>query len=86
MTPGEFSEIAKSMRQFGISKLKMGDVDIELQSSYSNKYVDETLKDLKEPAHPIEQKVEQLSSLLKLGDSELVDNLFPDHTKEEALI
>lgn len=91
MTPGEFREIAKAMQEFGLSRVKMGDVEIECGGSIGNavsgnreeKSTLAPLTSLKSPEDPIEHKIDQLASLMKLGDAELVDELFPDHTDQE---
>ncbi len=99
MTPGEFREFARAMREFGLSHVKMGDVEISMGSdavtSISNSLPNGDTLSIKNgsPAYssstipmqpdPVEHKVEQLQSLLKLNDTDLVDQLFPDHTQDE---
>lgn len=86
MTPGEFREFARTMQEFGISQMKMGDVEIMLGQAPQAQAAPVSLP-LDAPQgqeDPIKHKVEQLSSLLKLDDHQLVDQLFPDHTQTES--
>lgn len=91
MTPRKFKEIAIAMNEFGLSHVKMGDVELWRDSLAAKVLVPEAkdaISDGSIPSlatdDPIKHKVEQLTSLLKLGDTELVDQLFPDHTEELA--
>lgn len=89
MTPGEFREIVKIAREFGLSRVKIGDVEIECGGAIGNAASEsETLKTsamfpVEQSTNPIEHKVEQLASLMKLGDVALIDALFPDHTEQD---
>jgi len=88
MTPGEFREFVKTMADFGVSKLKMNGVEIEFstqpikESSLNSHFAPSQEPKSKDP-DVIKHKTEELASLLKLSDHELVDQLFPDETKEE---
>jgi hypothetical protein len=104
MTPGEFKDYAKTMCDFGISSLKMGNdeiirnpmavissVDIPninaetSQNNASSPGILEKSAMVGLSVDPIQHKTEQLASLLKLSDTDLVDQLFPDHrTNTEA--
>ena len=94
MTPGEFREVVKVMKEFGLSKLKMGDLEISMQnnSPVQHKQSYREPNSLPPPSpltgetesDPVQHKVEQLNSLLKLSDTELVDHLFPEPTEEES--
>lgn len=86
ITVEQLREILKAMKEFGVSHLKMGD-DVELtlveMSGEPAKLPDGEPGEISgQPSGPIEHKVEQLTSLLKLNDTELVDQLFPDRTQE----
>lgn len=90
MTPGEFREFAKTMREFGIAKVKIGNIEFTVENEkISHKKIGDdiaqcvTLESAPGADDPIQHKVEQLSSLLKLGDAELVDQLFPDHIEQD---
>lgn len=60
-------------------------------SSTGSKATEQLNLDLQDqaPAHsenledPVKHKVEQVQSLMKLNDLELIDKLFPDHTETE---
>ena len=93
MTPKVLREIAQAMQEFGLLRVKMGDVEIESGGSIGNAkfHVEQsapklsshpTIPNLPTDSNPIEHKVEQLASLMKLGDVALVDALFPDHTEQ----
>lgn len=93
MTPGEFKEIAKAMREYGIGKVKMGDIEFELLSEQVLSKSEESSIGGKtslpegislDPSDPIKHKVDQMRSLMKLSDTELVDQLFPDQSEESA--
>lgn len=94
MTPGEFREFAKTMREFGIARVKTRDIELTLTelepAKVANPAIEEApiskisgisnaLAPFPQPDEPIKHKMEQLSSLLKLSDHELVDELFPDN-------
>lgn len=94
MTPGEFKRFAKTMRDFGISHFKMGDVEINMGQDILKETIADkvptsevagsnpALAATPEEDNIIKHKVEQLESLMKLSDMELVDELFPDETQE----
>lgn len=83
MTPGEFKEYAKTMCEFGISSLTMKDEAIirgEIPLTAPSRLVPiSESQSSNEQEDPIQHKTEQLTSLLKLNDTDLVDQLFPDH-------
>lgn len=91
MKPKEFKAIAKAMRECGVSHFKCGDTEIqmaqELPVERKNKRIKQSapISPTTPPEHsdPIEHKVEALASLMKLSDSDLVDELFPDHTADQ---
>lgn len=94
MTPKEFEKIAKTMRKYGIARFKSDNVEIEgltfgpvvdgpRQISVPEKKP-HSISGNSEEQEPIKHKVEQLTSLMKLSDSELVDELFPDEEEQSA--
>lgn len=81
MTQKELKALTKEMRKLGVTYLKTGDTEIRLGKAPEPKpkrvlSSDEEIK--------IKHKVEDLKSVMSLGDRELVDRLFPDFTEEEA--
>ena len=101
MTPGELREYCKVMKEFGMSRVVMGDTVLTLGADLSTAQTlpnavpskagfediphpfEPALADLPEgvplePSEPIKHKVEALTSLLKLSDTDLVDQLFPE--------
>lgn len=101
MTPGEFREIVKTMKEFGVSHMKMGKLELTMgngplavhapvNDSYSQGHDSSNplspilpLESANLP-DPIKHKVEEVTSLLKLGDIDLVNRLFPEPTEESA--
>lgn len=90
MTPGEFKKIVQTMDEYCISHVKMGDVEIDRPCLSSltvkkGKALPVPDEDLEKEEDPIKHKVEQMTSLMKLSDTELVDQLFPDHTETDEI-
>lgn len=101
MTPGEFREIVMTMKEFGVSYVKMGKLELTMgpgslgaqaptSSSHSPGHGGSTPPPVVFPLEtanlpdPIKHKVEEVTSLLKLGDIDLVNRLFPEPTEESA--
>jgi hypothetical protein len=90
MTPGEFREFARTMREFGLTRAKIGDVVMVMAGAQASdtkpaQVTQQVTQAFVAPEQePIKHKVEQLASLMKLSDTELVDELFPDHTQDEV--
>jgi len=74
MNSYELKEFAVVMKDYNLSRVKMGEIELVMGESMAS------------PAAyklgPITHKDEQLTSLLKLNDKDLVDQLFPDHTQD----
>lgn len=88
MTPGEFKEFARTAKELGIFRVKMGEVEFEFDNSSQSLPIESTVPPdaPNSEADPIQHKQEQLASLLKLSNEELVDQLFPDHTEQEEAV
>lgn len=91
MTPKEIKTLVKALKAAGVTHYKTAELELNLatsQSFASPNVSRETKKAPKaqlpllthEEEKPIEHKVVELTSLLKLSDTDLVDRLFPDHT------
>lgn len=93
MTPKQIREIAEAMRDCGIDHLKMEGFEMTCRRAVQAFHAPEresphtTPAPVASHAHQepeteekeiIEHKVEQLASLMKLSDLELVDQLFPE--------
>ncbi len=91
MTPGEFAAYVKTMHSMGVTSLRMGDIHIELGGKKKAPIAPkmeipppDLQMGLKLPGEPpvepekIKHRHEQLKSLLKLDDMDLVDRLFPE--------
>lgn len=82
MTSSEFREIAKTVHEFGFSKVRIGNVVIYRDKVRTPKVKDEPKNEA--PIITTHPAIQQVQSLLKLEDTELVDKLFPDHQEETA--
>lgn len=82
MTPGEFRDIVKTAREFGLSHVKLGELEFHLSVASAKGAagsIDPIPTDSPSPAEePIKHQIEQLASLMKLSDTDLVDKLFPE--------
>lgn len=79
MTVEQIKELAKIMREYGVAKLTMPELSMELQAVAIElprvvTPIDAPVEESKEIKH--EEHV--VSSLLKLNDIDLVDRLFPE--------
>lgn len=78
--PKNLREVIQVLKEFGVSQFKSDEFEMTLSNS--------PLPIVQLPPIPaaeeaeIKHKVEELTSLLKLGDAELVDRLFPDNQQE----
>ena len=82
MSPKELKALVKTMRSLGVTHFKEGDVELELSPEVPMKQPRRSKKSLEEEKE-IKHKVEQLASVMSLGDEELLDRLFPDKTFED---
>ena len=88
MTPQEIIQLVEALRANGVSSFKNGGMEV----SFSVK-IDTLTAELKSEQVPldapielspeIKHQVEEVTSLLRLSDTELVDKLFPDHTQQD---
>lgn len=91
MTGSEIESLVQALRASGVQRFKSKDFEIEFirEAPQVEKPLPAVLKEesssSKEPDKPIEHKVEELESILKLSDQDLVDRLFPDFTDDEEL-
>ncbi len=73
MTPAEIKELVQTLRACGVTHYKDGSLELDLGPAPITSEPDQ-----KEIIH----KVQNLTSLLKLDDKDLVDRLFPDYTQQ----
>lgn len=81
MTPKEIKALVKTLRSLGVTHYKSGDIEFTLSEAAPAKQVKEkplTPEEEKEIKH----KIEEMASIMRLGDEELVDRMFPDHLDE----
>ena len=78
MKATELKKLVKAMRQCGVIRLKTQEYELELG--------DEPIKPLAASEEKqIPHKIEDLKSVMKLSDEELIDRMFPDtEPKEEG--
>lgn len=79
MNPKEIKALIKTLRAAGITHYKTPELELTLDPIEPKR----RLRAKPDESKEIEHKVEELSSLLKLSDTELVDRMFPDYTTEE---
>lgn len=87
MAPKDLKKLIKTLRAAGITHYKNGDVELTLAPPAITdppKVVAIPVDISPEEEKEIKHKVEELTSIMKLGDVELLDRLFPDHTKYSA--
>ena len=89
MTPSELIKLVKALKESGVTHFKHGDLDIVMGAPVIAQAPTPILAEpipLDAPVEvspEIKHKVEELSSLLKLSDNDLVDQLFPDNYPED---
>lgn len=91
MTPGEIKSIARTMREFGIHRIKADGFEMELGLVPAGNNKAEFFPENRttpvdaptEASDPIKHKVEEMISVMKLSDTELVDRLFPEHSEQD---
>lgn len=89
MTSFELRNFAVVMKEFGIYYLKNGDTEIHMSDRPSLDKTDkaEVINAPSEDNNPIQHKVEEMVSLLKMDDNDLLDTLFPDtHPPQEEAV
>jgi hypothetical protein len=74
----ELKKIAKTMRELGITHLKTADIELNLTDVAPRK-----ASKKEEDKGEIPHVIEELTSLLKLGDADLIERLFPLPKEEE---
>lgn len=85
MTPKEIKSLIKALRDAGVTYYKTADIELNLAPVPKEEPRAITPVDAPSAAEdPIKHKVEEMVSLLKLSDTELVDQLFPEPREEEA--
>jgi len=83
MSPKELKALIKTLRAAGVTHYKTAELEINLAIGSELEKVSKQAKGLPldapvEPPKEILHKVEELTSLLKCSDKDLVDRLFPD--------
>lgn len=81
MSPKEIKTLIKTLRAAGITHYKTPELELKIDPIEPRRRMRTKPTDESEIKH----KVEELTSLLKLSDQDLVDRLFPDHTLEEPI-
>lgn len=96
MSPKEIKALVKMLRMCGVTRYKTPELELDLAGSTqgeSTSLLTKTRSVRSGPGQPlvpretaedkpIEHKVVEMTSLLKLSDQDLVDRLFPDHTED----
>jgi hypothetical protein len=91
MDSKELKKIAKTMKALGITHLKTAEFELTMAADTNVPAPKVETKPI--PVVPLEKslspeeeakivhKVEELKSIMQLGDMELLDRMFPDHTQ-----
>ncbi len=79
MTPELLRQYSSIMVEFGVCHFKVGDAEISIRESVNSR---PSLPE-ENDSDPIKHKVQEMSSLLKLDDKDLVDRLFPDTSENK---
>jgi hypothetical protein len=87
MTPKDIKKLIKMLRDSGVTHYKTAELELNLAPLPTKEPKTPLVKAIPletatEEDKPIEHTEMQLTSLLKLSDVDLLDRLFPDHTKE----
>lgn len=85
MTPAQLKSLIKTLKAAGVTEFQHGDLKLTLGVKPAETPKEPTPVDAPtESNEPIKHKVEEMTSLLKLSDVDLVERLFPDtEAKEE---
>lgn len=73
MTPKELKQLVKTMRGLGVTSLKDGALELTITQSAPAKAKPQDISDDK-----IKHTVENMQSVMRLGDAQLMEMLFPD--------
>lgn len=88
MTPKEIKALVKTLRSCGVTHWKTPEIELNL-APLAPRETKPKLVPIEAPiveSEKIEHKVEELKSLLKLSDDELVDRLFPEPIADETFM
>jgi hypothetical protein len=80
LTPKEIKAVVKTMRSSGVKRLKTADFEIDLSDAPART---RKKRITPEEEQEIKHKLEQMKSVMSLGDEELLDRLFPDHQPQD---
>ena len=87
MDSKELRKVAKVMKDFGITHFKNAEFELSISADVVFDRIAKTrkrrAKATDEVDEEIQHKIEELNSVMKIGDNDLVDRLFPDHTQDE---
>lgn len=91
MTPQEFREYAQAMKDFGLTRVKLGEnVELIMGENFENSSVPNLSAHSPAAFSPnpsdqdfIRHKVQQATTLVSMNDMELAENLFPDPKPKE---
>lgn len=89
--PKNLREVIHVLKEYGVTYFKSDEMELKLDVTAQEDgkipfpLAQSTSVPIKKDEDPeIKHKVDELTSLLRLGDEDLVDRLFPDYTKEEV--
>jgi hypothetical protein len=82
MSPKEIKALVKTLRSLGVTHYKTADIDLLITPEKPVVAKAKSKKLLEKEEKEIKHKIEEMTSLMKMGDVELIDRLFPDHQQE----
>jgi hypothetical protein len=88
--PKNLRDVCEVLREFNVGYFKTSEIELTMSlSALANKISAPNNSQPKDPEvspeeeKEIKHKVEELTSLMRLSDTDLVDRLFPDHTQDQ---
>lgn len=82
MTVSDLREACQVMQEFGVTQLTLGDVVIVRE----NKPVEQKREVIDEKDVDIKHRIEEVKSVMQLGDEELLNRMFPEETEEQSSV
>lgn len=82
MSPKELKSLIKTLRSLGVTSYEHEGIKLSLTPEAPVKAIKEK-PITEEEEKEIKHKLEELTSIMKLGDRDLIDRMFPDHQPDE---
>lgn len=88
--PKNLKDVCAVLKEYGVTYFKSGDMELMLSKSDAvvkpvvATPVTSASNPLVDAPEDIKHKVEELTSIMKMGDVELIDRLFPEPIQDEG--